>query len=83
MSKIKFELDLRGLNELMKSGEMQGVLNAAAAQIASAAGEGHEVEAAHPIRFVAIASVRAVTYDAYYGDMQNHTLESAAKGVRI
>lgn len=83
MSKIKFKLNLRGLNDLMKSGEMQAVLNDAAGRIAAAAGEGHEVEAAHPISFVAIASVRAATYDAYYDDLQNDTLMHAAEGVRI
>ena len=83
MSSVKFKLNLAGLNELMKSGEMQGVLNAAAQQIAAAAGDGHEVEAAHPIRFVAIASVRAATYDAYYDDLDNDTLMKAAGGVRI
>ena len=83
VSNVKFELDLKGLNELMKSPEMQGVLNDAAQKIAGAAGDGYEVEAAHPIQFVAIASVRAATYDSYYDAMENRTLENAVGGVRI
>ena len=66
MAKVKFVLNLPGLNELMKSGEMQAVLNSAAAQIAGAAGEGYETESAHPLSFAAIASVRAATYDSYF-----------------
>lgn len=83
MSKIRFELDLAGLNELMKSGEMQAVLNSAARQIAGSAGDGYEVEAAHPISFVAIASVRAASAAARKDSAENKTLEKATGGVRI
>ena len=83
MSDVKFKLRLAGLNELMKSGEMQAVLNSAAAKIAGAAGDGYETEAAHPIRFVAIASVRAATFKARRDNSANNTLEKAAGGVRI
>lgn len=83
MSRLTFKLNLPGLNELMKSGEMQAVLNGAAAQIAGAAGDGFEVEAAHPISFVAIASVRAATYEARKINSKDNTLEKAAGGVRI
>lgn len=83
MSEVKFKLDLKGLNELMKSGDMQGVLNDAANRIAGAAGDGYETEAAHPLSFAAIASVRAATYDSYYDALENQTLEKAAGGVRI
>lgn len=76
MSDVKFELNLPGLNELMKSPEMQGVLNSAAAQIAGNAGSGEgSVERAHSISFVAIASVR--------GSNENGDLEKAMGGVRI
>lgn len=82
-NKIRFKLNLRGLNELMKSGEMQAVLNNAAGQIAASAGNGYETEAAHPISFVAIASVRAATYDARKDNSDNNTLLKAAGGVKI
>ena len=80
---IEFELSLPGLNALMKSPEMQGVINGAAAQIAAAAGEGYETEAAHPIGFVAIGSVYAATWRAKRDNAKNNTLETAAKGARI
>lgn len=83
MSKIKFKLNLRGLNDLMKSGEMQAILNDAAGRIASAAGNGYEVESAHPLSFTAIASVRAATCDSYYDALENETLDKAIGGVKI
>ena len=84
MSKdIEFKLDLPGLNALMKSPEMQGIINGAAAQIAAAAGEGYEVETAHPIGFVAIGRVYAGTWRARRDNNKNDTLEKAAKGARI
>lgn len=83
MSKIRFELDLAGLNELMKSGEMQAVLNSAARQIAGSAGDGYEVESAHPISFVAIASVRAATSEARKENSENNTLLKALGGAKL
>lgn len=84
MSKaVKVELNLTGINELMKSPEMMGIINQAAQQIASAAGEGYETEAAHPISFVAIASVFPATREAKRDNRANKTLEKAAGGVRI
>lgn len=83
MAKVKFVLNLPGLNELMKSGEMQAILNGAAARIAGAAGDGYEAESAHPISFVAIASVRASTYDSYYDCLENDTLLKAAGSVIV
>lgn len=81
--KIKFRLNLAGLNELMKSGAMQGVLNSAASQISGAAGDGYEVESAHPISYVAIASVRAATYEARKDCRENNTLLKALGGARV
>lgn len=83
MAKVKFKLNLAGLNDLMKSGEMQAVLNSAASQIASAAGDGYEVESAHPISFVAIAAVHAETYEAKRQNSENNTLLKAAGGVKL
>ena len=83
MAKTSFKLNLPGLNELMKSGEMQAVLNDAASRIAGIAGAGYEVEEAHPISFVAIASVRAETMAARLDDSENKTLLKAAGGVKL
>ncbi|MBQ1756143.1 MAG: hypothetical protein IIZ96_05320 [Oscillospiraceae bacterium] len=82
MSKI-FKLNLKGLNELMKSPEMQGVLNTAAAQIQAQAGDGYEVESAHPISFVAIASVHTGDYKAMLDNSKHNTLLKAAGSVKI
>lgn len=83
MAKTTFKLNLSGLNALMKSAEMQAVLNSAASQIASAAGSGYEVETAHPISFVAIAAVHARTYEARRKNSENNTLLKAAGGVKL
>lgn len=83
MAKTKFKLDLAGLNALMKGSEMRAVLNSAANQIASSAGDGYEVESAHPISFVAIAAVHAETYEAKRQNSENNTLLKAAGGVKL
>lgn len=83
MAKVKFKLNLAGLNDLMKSGEMQAVLNSAASQIASAAGDGYEVESAHPIIFVGIAAVHAKTPEARRDNSENNTLLKALGGVTL
>ena len=84
MSKnVQFKLNLPGLNALMKSGEMQSVLNSAASSIASSAGAGYEVESAHSIKFIAIASVRAADFRARLDNAKNNTLLKAAGGTRI
>lgn len=78
-----FKLNLKGLNELMKSGEMQSVLNKAASSIQGSAGAGYEIEAAHPISFIAIASVRAADFKARLDNSKNNTLLKAAGGAKI
>lgn len=56
MSEVEFELDLAGLNELMKSPEMETALESAGTAVANAAGGdfGHRV---HQATFVAICNV--------------------------
>lgn len=83
MAKENFKLNLPGLNELMKSTEMAEVLNTAADQIAAKCGEGYEVERAHPISFVGIASVRADTIEAKVDNRKNNTILKAAGSVKI
>lgn len=84
MGNVRFKLNLPGLNELMKSAAMQGVLNSAASSIAAAAGSGdYKVEAAHSISFIAIASVSAATRKARKDCNENNTLLKAAGGTRI
>lgn len=83
MADAKFKLNLSGLNELMKSAEMQEALNSAASQIANAAGDGYEVEAAHPISFVSIAAVHARSFKARRENSENNILLKAAGGVKL
>ena len=78
MSKnVEFDLNLPGLNVLMKSGEMCAILNSAAAQLSrQAGGDGVTgVETAHPISFVAIASV--------HGSNKDNDMEKGMGGVRV
>ena len=82
VSKV-FKLNLNGLNEIMRSSEMQGVLNMAAGQIQAHAGDGYEIESAHPISFVAIASVRTGDYKAILDNNRNNTLLKSAGSVKI
>lgn len=84
MSKnVRFVLNLPGLNALMKSGEMQSILNSAANSIANSAGEGYEAVSAKPISFIAIASVRAATYKARRDNNRNNTLLKAQGSVKL
>ena len=83
MAKANFKLNIPGLNELMKSTEMAEVLNTAADQIAAKCGEGYEVERAHPISFVGIASARADTIEAKVDNRKNNTILKAAGSVKI
>jgi len=84
MSKsVKFELNLRGLNDLMKSPEMQAVQNGALQQVAAQLGDGFEVETSHAIGFVAIGSVRPTTYAARLAQNQDEVINKAFGGVRI
>lgn len=84
MSKsVDFRLNLSGLNALMKSGEMQSILNGAAQQLQSSLGEGYEIETAHPINFIAIASVRAASYKAKLDNNKSNTLLKGLGGTRI
>ena len=67
----------------MKSGEMQSVLNTVAYQAQCALGKGYEVEAAHPINFIAIASVRAKTRKAKLENNKDNTIEKAFGGIKL
>lgn len=83
MSKVRFKLNLRGLNDIMKSPEMQAVIGSAAAQMKAAAGDNYEVETPHPISFIAIASVRTGNYKARLDNSKNNTLLKAAGRTKI
>lgn len=94
VAKVDFRLNLAGLNELMKSGEMQSVLDSAASQILDfaksnaspnikGAAEGYAMESAHPIKFVAVAAVKATNFEARLDNSKHNTLEKAKASVKI
>ena len=83
MSNVKFELNLSGLNEIMKSGAMQSLLYAAASGIAGVAGEGYKARPARLINFIAVSSVSPVTWKARRDNSRNNTLEKAAGGFHL
>lgn len=86
MSKnVRFVLNLPGLNTLMKSGEMQSILNEAAQSIAADCGDGYEavIEQAHPISFIAIASVKTKNKKGRFDNNQNNTLLKQSGGRRV
>jgi len=84
MSKdVVFKLNLAGLNELMKSPEMQAIENSALAQVAAQLGDEFEVESSHPIGFVAIGSVRAKTYKARLAQNKTKVIDKAFGGVKV
>lgn len=78
-----FKLNVAGLNAVMKSPEMQALLTRAAEGIRGAAGDGYEVEPAHPISFVAIASVRTGDFKSRLDNSSNNTLLKAAGSVKL
>lgn len=78
-----FKLDIRGLNEIMKSPAMLAVVNEAAAKIAAACGDGYEAETAHALSFDGIGSVAARTRKAKNSNRKHNTLLKAAGSVRI
>ena len=76
MAKVKFELNLKGLNELMKSGEMQGCLQSAGAAVANSAGGDYGVRV-HQASFVAICNVYPDSKRAAKDNYENNTLLKA------
>ena len=68
-----FELNLPGLNELMKSAEMQAVLTQAGNAVASAAGGDYGVRT-HVASFFAIANVYPNSAKAAKDNFENNTL---------
>jgi len=84
MAKNKFQLNLAGLNELMKSSEMQTALTEAGNAVASAAGSGYGVRT-HVADWVAITNVFPETKEAAEKNLEDNTLVKAlgAAGLRM
>ena len=80
--KVTFELNLPGLNELMKSKEMQGALDEAGQAVAQAAGEGYEVENKTG-RYIAFSNVSPESQAAKKDNYENNTLLKAVGSVGL
>lgn len=83
MSKVKFELSLPGLNQLMKSPEMQSILAQKGREVVARA-EGIKQDpkaeyavATKTINWIAVANVRAANKEAIYENLENNTLLKA------
>ena len=79
-----FELNLAGLNELMKSPEMQAHLTQAGRAVAAAAGRDYGTRT-HVASYVAIANVYPESRKAAKDNLENNTLVKAlgAAGLKM
>ena len=77
MSDTRFVLNLRGLNELMKSEEMKAVLKEAGAAVAEAAGS----EYAHRVHDASFVSICNVYPDSKKAAHENYKENSLLKAV--
>lgn len=79
MSKVKFELNRKGVRELLRSSEMLGVCKQYADAARGRAGEGYEVSTYIGKNRVN-ASVYADTYDARKDNSEHNTLLKSLGG---
>lgn len=76
MADVKFELNLPGLNELMKSSEMESALLEAGEAVANAAGADYSASV-HQASFVAICNVYPNSEKAANENYEQNTIEKA------
>lgn len=79
---VKFKLNLEGLNELMKSGEMQSALLEAGQAVAQAAGEDYAAEV-HVANWIAISNVYPDSKKAAHENYEDNTLLKAVGAVGL
>lgn len=78
MAKMKFKLNHDGVGQLLKSAEMQGVLEEKATGIKNRAGEGYKQDI-YVGKTRANAMVYADSYKAKRDNMKNNTLLKAVR----
>ena len=76
MGKTRFELNMPGLNELMKSSEMEAALEEAGRAVANAAGSDYGSRV-HQASYVAICNVYPDSKEAASDNFANNTLVKA------
>jgi hypothetical protein len=74
--KIDFELNLAGLNELMKSPEMETILRETAEAVAQSC-DGEYAASVHQASYVAIANVYPASKDEYWRNLKTNVLLKA------
>jgi hypothetical protein len=79
---VKFKLNLPGLNELMKSSEMQSALREAGQAVASAAGSDYAAEV-HTANWIAISNVYPDSKRAASENFKENTLLKAVGSVGL
>lgn len=81
MSKVKFQLNLKGLNEVMKSPELQALMQGKGEAISNAAqsmSDGGEFEAqTKPINWIAVTNVRVKDDKAMNAVLEDNVLMKA------
>lgn len=82
MANVDFKLNLPGLNELMKSSEMQAHLQRAGQAVASSAGGdyGHQT---YVLNFVAVENIYPASKRAAHENFTNNTLLKALGSVGL
>lgn len=81
-NKVKFKLNLPGLNELMKSPEMQEALLEAGRAVAQSAGSEYAAEV-HTASWIAISNVYPDSKKAAHENFKNNTLLKALGSVGL
>lgn len=76
MAKVRFELNLAGLNELMKSDEMQAILEEAGQTVARNAGAEYGTRV-HQASYVSICNVYPDSEKAAHENYKKNTLVKA------
>lgn len=80
--KVEVELNLPGLNELMKSSEMQSALRDAGEAVARAAGDDYACDV-NTINWIAIANVYPDSKEAAHENFKNNSLLKAIGSVGL
>ncbi len=75
---VKFELNSAGVQELLKSAEMQSILEGKAKEKAGEAGEGYACSV-HVGQKRAYANIYPDTKEAYQDNLKNNTLEKVIR----
>lgn len=81
-NKVKFKLNLPGLNELMKSPEMQDALLEAGQAVAQSAGSDYAAEV-HTASWIAISNVYPDSKKAAHENFKDNTLLKAIGSVGL